>query len=51
MLEHGDLEDPGIILDFSFRNVEGMGGYTLCPAARDKVRWSNDHQALTSLDI
>lgn len=49
MLEHGDLEGPWIIFNFNFRSMEGMGGDTLCPAARIKVRWSNDHQDLTSL--
>lgn len=38
MVECGDLEGPGIIINFNFRNVEGMGGDTLRPSPRDKVR-------------
>lgn len=51
MLEHGDLESPWIIFNFNFKSMEGMGGDTLCPAARIKVRWSNDHQDLNSFNI
>lgn len=38
MFEHGDLGGLGIVLNFNFRNMEGMGGDALCPAARDRVR-------------
>lgn len=33
---------PKLIFIFNFVSMERVGGEPFCPAARGKVRWSND---------